>query len=96
MYYLSENIKYNISYQELKEKHNKFCEMTHEEFEKNIVKALHLACIICFFKEIPTYVCLTDRGIIHELIHIIEGDDCISADRFIEVRKDFETVLKLS
>jgi hypothetical protein len=73
MEYLVGDKKYILHYQEIKEEYLKFCSMTDEEFLLNLSKALHLSCFICYLKEIPSYVCLADDGIIHELIHYLNG-----------------------
>lgn len=69
--YLIEGEKYRLSYQELREHYQEHIEMTDFEFMNNLNSALHLACIICFLKEVPSYNCLSDKGIIHELTHLL-------------------------
>lgn len=91
--YLVENIKYEFSYQDIREQYQSFCRMDDKQFIENINEAIHLACFICYIKEIPTYVCLSDRGIIHELIHIITGATDLGIH---EVRNLFCETLKLS
>ena len=71
MEYLVGGQKYTLSYQELKDQYLLHLEMSDVEFVKNLASALHLACIICFLKEIPTHVCLSDKGIVHELVHLL-------------------------
>ena len=70
--YLSDGSKFSLSYSDLKEHYLNICEMSDSEFLENLPDALHLACFICFLKEIPTYVCLTDKGIVHELVHLLK------------------------
>ncbi len=69
--YLLEDKKYVLSYQDLREEYIRICEMTDEEFLKNLPAAAHIACVICYLKEIPTYLALCDIGIVHELIHLM-------------------------
>jgi hypothetical protein len=95
MEYIVEGHKYNFSYQELKEAYIRLCELSDEEFMKNISGALHLACVICFWKEIPSYLCLSDKGIIHELVHLLHIPDEPLVD-IKEIRKLFKEQLKLS
>lgn len=93
--YLVGDKKYVFSYSELKEEYLKHLDMTDEEFLKNLPSALHIASFICFVKEIPTYICLADDGIIHELIHLLQH----GADELIvlkDIRKLFEKQLKLN
>jgi len=70
--YVVEGDKYMLHYQELKDHYITHLEMSDEEFMKNLPSALHLACVICFLKEIPTYICLSDKGVIHELTHLLQ------------------------
>ena len=90
--YLLEDKKYLLSYQNLKEDYYKFCNMPDEEFLQNLPSATHLACVICYLKELPTYVVLCDIGIIHELIHLTHIPDSTDLK---SVRKLFEQTLKL-
>lgn len=88
--------RYALSYQELREHYYRFCSMTNKEFEKNIKEATHLACIICFIKEIPTYVCLSDTGLIHEMVHYMcFGEDNVDTTPLKQIRKMFKKILKL-
>ena len=84
-----------LSYSELRNSYREFCEMSDDEFLNNIPYALHLACVICFLKEVPTYVCLSDTGIIHELTHLLKGPDLPVAS-LKAIRESFEVTLKLS
>lgn len=92
--YLSEGTKFSLSYQELREHYLNMCEMSDSEFLKNIPDALHLACVICFLKEIPTYVCLTDKGIIHELVHLLKENG--TTTRLEDIRELFKLTLELA
>ncbi len=90
--YIVEDTKFSLSYKELKEHYTIFCEMSDQDFINNLPDAIHLACMICFLKEIPTYVCLSDKGVIHELAHLLK-DNSVSA--LNEIRKSFREVLRL-
>ena len=92
--YLSGNAQFTISYPELKEKYQDFVGMSDVKFMENINDALHLACVICWFKGIPTYACLNDTGIVHELIHLLNGEDG-TVTPLSEVREKFKVVLEL-
>lgn len=96
MQYLIENTKYDLSYQELKILYSEFVLMSDKKFIKALPKALHLACIICFLKEIPTYICLSDKGIIHELTHLLEFGSESPDVNMKEVRELFNEQLKLA
>lgn len=91
--YISEGTKFSLSYQELKEHYILFCEMTDEEFMENIPDILHLACVVSFLKETPTYVCLTDKGIIHELVHLLKENGTTTSLK--EIRDLFKMTIKL-
>lgn len=92
--YLSEGVKFSLSYQDLREHYLNFCDMSDSDFLKNLPDALHLACVICFLKETPTYVCLTDRGIIHELVHLLKENGTTTSLQ--EIRDLFKLTLCLS
>lgn len=92
--YISGDGKYSFSYGELREHYVNFCEMSDADFLKNLPDAIHLACIICFFKEVPTYVCLTDTGVIHELVHLLKEDGTTTS--LSEIRDIFKDTLALA
>ena len=92
--YLSDGRKYLLSYQDLKEHYTIFCNLTDQEFVDNLPDIIHLACIICYVKEIPTYVCLSDTGIIHELVHLLKENGTTTSLK--EIRELFKITLNLS
>lgn len=92
--YIVDNHKYSLSYSELKEEYQRFVAMKDKEFLANLPAALHLACVICWLKEVPTYVVLGDRGIIHELAHEIHIGRA-NTTALKEIRKSFKLWLKL-
>ena len=87
--------KFVMSYEALRQEYLRFCEMSDEDFMKDIAGATHLAVIICFLKEIPNYICLSDTGIIHELVHCIHIPDD-NTTSLKDIRKLFQDQLKLS
>jgi hypothetical protein len=93
MTYLIEDHKYEFKYSEVKDYYDEYCACTDEKFIEDVVKVLHLACFICFLKEIPSYHCLSDTGIIHELVHMLESKDYT---HIRELRKRFELTCKLA
>lgn len=94
MEYILDDKKFGFSYQEIKEQYEEFCNLTDEQFINRIAEVLHLACFICWIKEIPSSKCLSDIGIIHELIHLIDlrGEPLVDLQ---EIRELFKTSLKL-
>lgn len=95
MEYVSNDRKFNVSYSELKQTYYTFVAMTDEEFVSGILAALHFACFVCYFKEIPGQAVLCDTGLIHELVHIahtgVEG-----TTKLADIRADFEETLRLA
>lgn len=91
--YLSEGGRFLLSYQELKEKYINFCNYSDSEFLDNLPDILHLACIVCFLKETPSYVCLSDTGIIHELVHLLKDNGTTTSIQ--EIRELFKTTICL-
>lgn len=95
MEYLVDGVKYSYSYQELKEQYMVACSYTNEQFIGKLPEMLHLACFICYVKEIPTYACLSDRGIVHELAHMLHIPD-YSRAHLKYLRNLFKKQLQLS
>jgi hypothetical protein len=93
--YVLDGHHYSLSYQSLREEYHRFCQMTDEEFMKQLPAATHLACVICFLKEVPTYVALCDIGIIHELVHLMHIPDG-NTRSLGDIRTLFEQTLHLS
>jgi hypothetical protein len=93
--YIVDGVKFGLSYQSLREEYFRFCQMTDEQFLKELPAAAHLACVICYLKEVPTYVCLCDKGIVHELIHLLHIPDG-NTTSLRDIRTIFEQTLKLS
>lgn len=65
-----------------------------DEFMDRLPEAIHLACIISWFKELPTQQVLSDYGIIHQLAHLmhIPDEPQISKE---EIFEQFKKDLKL-
>lgn len=95
MEYIVDGRKFVLSYTDLREDYYRFTSMTDEEFMKNIPVALHFACVVCFLKEVPTYVALSDKGIIHELVHLLHIPDG-NTTTLREIRDLFRDALKLA
>lgn len=94
--YKVDNHTYGFSYKELKEEYFKHIEMSDKKFMENLPSALHLACFICFIKEVPTYICLSDKGIIHELTHLLQHGQTDAVINLKDIRKLFKKQLKLA
>jgi hypothetical protein len=93
MHYITNGKRYSISYKELKYHYNSLVSMDDQTFMENIPTALHIACIISFFKELSNDCTLGDEGIVHQLVHILTGD--LGPTRLSDVREQFQILLKL-
>jgi len=87
--------KYGLSYSELREGYNRFIEMSDTEFLSKAAEAAHLACIICWFKEIGPDYTIGDNGIVHELIHLLAIPDEPLVN-LKDIRKQFKETLYLA
>lgn len=95
IYLVEEKHRYHFNYKEIKEKYEAHVRMSDSQFIHALPTALHLACIICWFKNIPTDIVLGDLGLIHELVHLLEMGDEGKHD-IKRIRKLFKKQLKLS
>jgi len=83
---------YTISYQDLKSEYFRFASMTDSQFHENILGAIHLALAISWFKELGADMTIGDAGIVHELVHLMQGISDIGIDA---VRTMFDNYLEL-
>ena len=65
--------EFALDFKSLEYSYQSFTIMSDEEFMENIIDVLHYACYVCWLKNIPTKECLSDDGIIHELIHLAKN-----------------------
>lgn len=96
MQYIVEGTIFDWSYSELRQGYHHFITLSDDEFLADLPAILHFACFVCFVKEIPNSVCLSDKGIIHELVHILQSGIDGSVTRLSEIRQLFEEQLKLA
>lgn len=90
--YRNEGHAYTISYQELREHYHKFVTLSDHDFLEELPKAIHFACVVCWFKEVGAEASISDRGIIHELAHLL---DCGTTTPLQEIREQFKKILYL-
>lgn len=64
--------KYGFAYQSLRDDYLRYVMMTDEEFLSSVLDILHFACFVCYIKEMPTQWVLSDTGIVHELVHLMD------------------------
>ncbi len=93
--YLVDDFQYVLSYKKLKDNYETFCLMPDEVFLEKLPSALHLACMICYLKESPLEQSISDTGIIHELVHLLDIPED-STTHLNTIRDKFEKTLKLS
>lgn len=94
MEYLVEGKSYSFNYQELKEQYEQIASFTDIEFWNKAAEILHFVCFVGFIKNIPSYILLNDKGLIHELVHIIHLNDFLLID-IEELRNQFNIWCKL-
>lgn len=81
---------YVISYSSLREDYRRYVAMSDDEFKRNLVQVLHFACVTCWLKEAKAQHVLADNGIIHELVHLLEGFYQGNDDQFQAIRGLFK------
>lgn len=86
---------YVISYSSLREDYRRYRAMSDDEFKRNLVPLLHFACVCCWFKEKQAQYVLSDEGVIHELVHLLEGFYQDNDARFQEIRELFNNECEL-
>lgn len=65
------------------------CDYSDEEFMDNLAKILHFSSFMCFVLNLSNIETLSDKGIIHELIHLL-NDNTRDYTDIKDVRKKFE------
>ena len=95
MDYLINDHIYSYSYKDLRERYKNFLGLSDDEFNNRLNDALHLAIMICFVKEVPSSVCLSDEGIIHQLSHLLHIPDESLVDIKV-IRELFKKSLELA
>jgi hypothetical protein len=92
--YLVENTKYSYSYSDLKDRYNEILNFSDEEFKTYLVKILHFTIFVCYLKELQTAQVLSDKGIIHEIVHYLEMGETTEL-RLVDLREQFKHDIKL-
>lgn len=93
MDYIVNNKKFNFSYAELKEIYHQYVEMSDVEFFSDLPKLLHYVAFVAFLKEIPTNTLLCDDGLLHELIHMLDGTELVTDKE--DIRELFKELMRL-
>lgn len=92
--YLVDGMEYSFNYQDLKSKYQAVVNYSDEQFMDNLPEIAHLACIISYFKGLGTQATISDKGIIHELIHLMTDPEEPTND-LAEIREKFNRLIKL-
>lgn len=95
MVYLVDGSQYHFSYRELQADYHHFSVMLDDEFMRpeNLLKVLHFCCVCAYLKELGVEATVSDKGVIHELIHLALG---VSNRPLREIRAQFEEVMRLA
>ncbi len=101
MEYLVNDKKYLFSYSELKEDYVKYISMSDAKFFSDIPKVLHFVCIVAYIKETPTYILMSDEGLVHQLVHLMDEhtkDEPTVNNKEVKrrIRKDFKLWCELA
>lgn len=97
MQYLVDNKHaYSFSYKELQSDYYRYLDMTDVEFVEHISELLHFVCFVCFLKEVPAGQILSDKGLLHQLIHLQNEDTKQQAlNDLQEIRTKFDVICNL-
>lgn len=97
MDYLVEGSIFSLSYRGLREDYLLYKAMPDAEFTENAIKILHFTCIVCYMKEISAQSVLSDKGIIHELVHLLDANSKDDALRELpKIREKFNRICELA
>lgn len=94
MEYLVGGKKFSYSYRELKERYLKYVDYTDGMFLANIKEILHFVVFVSYLKEIDSRVLLIDDGLIHELVHLLNGVETV--ENLEDIRYNFKELMKLN
>lgn len=94
MDYNVDGIGYSVSYKELRSLYRNALELTDKEFMSRLPEMAHLACIIGWFKELGNDLTIGDKGVVHEIIHLMEEPD-EPTNELNTIRRKFKDYLEL-
>ena len=95
MLYSVDGSLYSLSYQQLKETHHRFMQMSDDEFFGKLTEVLHLSCIISYLKELEGEQLVSDKGLIHLIAHQMHIPSGLEHEKLL-LREKFNSLLKLS
>lgn len=94
IHYLIDGVEYSFNYQELKFRYEDICQYSDEQFMEELPEIAHLACIVSYLKGLGAQATIGDKGIVHELLHLMTEPD-EPTNSLQEVRKSFNDKIKL-
>lgn len=94
IHYTVDGTTYSLNYQELKTKYESVVNYSDEQFMGSLPEIAHLACIISYFKGLGVQATISDKGIIHELIHLMTEPNEPTND-LQEIRDKFNRLIRL-
>ena len=86
------NRKYIYNEDILETSYLKYKNYSDEEFIKDIINILHYAVYVCWVKEISSDDCLSDDGIIHEIVHLAQ-ENTRKYSNIKKIRRKFNKTL---
>lgn len=95
IHYTVDGTTYSLNYQELKFRYEDICQYSDEQFMEELPEIAHLACVVSFFKGLGSNATIGDKGIIHELIHLMTEPN-EPTNNLQEIRESFNDKIKLS
>lgn len=97
MEYLVNGKKFYLNYSELRDDYYHYVNLPDEEFVEpaNLIKALHFACVVLYLKNASAEMTVSDEGIIHQLVHLLDIPDEPLLN-LAEIRDLFNRVLYLA
>ena len=93
MIYIVAEHQYSLSYLDLKEDYQRFCEMPDDQWMSSLWDILHFCCVVGYLKEMNGEMLVSDQGIIHEIVHLAKG---ISQRSLRDIREQFAKVMALA
>lgn len=88
--------RFSLSYQELREEHERMVALDDAAFVAELPAAAHLACIIGWLKELGPSATIGDGGIVHELVHLMHMGPSGTTQPLAEIRDQFARSLLLA
>jgi hypothetical protein len=97
MEYLVDGGRYDLNYAFLREDYFRYKNMRDEEFLASLIKVLHFTCVVCYLKQESGQVLLSDKDLIHQIVHLLQEDTKEDALRELrDIRNLFDSVCALA